>query len=119
MSTVARPSSSMNRAASAAMPTMLLEAVPVVAATPALSNRMTSRPGAQRVADRGVEVVEFAHEVLGEDDRGGGGVPEASVGEAGIAHVEELCWRCGGGGGGGGHGLLCSSAVAAGVAGCA
>ena len=44
--------------------------------------------------------------MLGEDDGGGGGVPEAPVGEADIAHVEELCWRGGGMMGVVTHGLL-------------
>src|SRR5580704_6906791 len=44
----------------------------------------------QRVADGGVEVVEVAHEVLGEDQRGAGRGPEAAVGETGAADVEEL-----------------------------
>src|SRR5580704_18461290 len=44
----------------------------------------------QRVADGGVEVVEVAHEVLGEDQRGARRGPEAAVGETGAADLEEL-----------------------------
>jgi len=43
----------------------------------------------ERVADRGVEVVEIAHQVLREDDGGTGGLPEAPVGEPIRAYVYE------------------------------
>jgi hypothetical protein len=44
-------------------------------------------PPCQRVADGGVEVVEVAHEVLGEDQRGTRRGSEAAVGETGAADV--------------------------------
>jgi hypothetical protein len=47
-------------------------------------------PRCQRVADGRVEVVEIAHEVLDEDQRGAGRGPEAAVGETGAADVQEL-----------------------------
>src|SRR5690242_2427429 len=90
MSTDLRPRPSMKLMASAAMPAIVCGAVPVLRPTPALSSRMISRPGGGgRVADGGVEVVEVAHEVLGEDQRGTCGDPEAAVSETSTADFQE------------------------------
>src|SRR5580692_6209089 len=53
MSTLVRPRPSMKLAASAARPAMVPGAVPVLLPTPALSNRMISRPGASASAMAG------------------------------------------------------------------
>jgi Peptidase dimerisation domain len=45
--------------------------------------------GGERVADGGVEVVEVAHELLGEDQRGTCGDPEAAVSETSTADFQE------------------------------
>jgi len=46
-------------------------------------------PRRQRVTDGGVEVVEVAHEVLGEDQRGTCRDPEAAVSETSTADFQE------------------------------
>ena len=71
----------MKLAASATMPAMVSGAVPVLRPTPGVVEQDDLAPRCQRVADGGVEVVEVAHEVLGEDQRGAGRGPEATVGK--------------------------------------